>query len=517
MTIPERQHEAAAFLLRLSGARPIETHISAVFLGPGTVWKMKKAVAFPYLDFTTLAARRHFLLRELALNRPAAPGLYRDVVALVRRPEGGLALGDEGEAVEWVLRMARVPEKDFLDRIASSGRLTPRLARALGRAVARYHAGLAPVSGIDHPASLRGLVAENRASALAAGLPENEVLAWEAALLAALRKRDAWLNERAELGFVRRAHGDLHLGNLCLWQGEPVPFDALEFDENLATIDLGYDLAFLLMDLELRGDRENANRVLNSYVSGSGDFGLVGGLPVFLSLRAMVRAHVQAARGLGDEARAFLAAAAGFLRPAPPALIAVGGLPGSGKSTLAHALAPRIGAAPGALVAASDVLRKRGHGVSPETRLPDSAYTPEENRAVLAALVAAVTSVAGLGHAVIAEATFLDPAQRTSIRDAAVTARVPFLGFWLEAPLAELEARVRARSAAAEPDPSDATPAVLQRAASSLGAEGRDGPPLGWPPDWQHLDAAGPMEATLAAALRLAADRGLARRPAEPG
>ncbi len=509
MAIPTAQREAAAFLCRLAGSPPVETHISAVFLGRDTAWKLKKAVAFSYLDFTTLAARHHFLLRELALNGPAAPGLYRDVVALTRRPDGSPALDEPGEPVEWVLRMARVPAEDFLDSIADSGHLTPRLARALGRAVARYHAGLAPLSGIDHPASLYSLAAEIRISALAAGLPETETLAWEASLLAALKVREGWLIRRAEQGFVRRAHGDLHLGNLCLWRGEPVPFDALEFDERLASIDLGFDLAFLLMDLELRGDRASANLVLNSYLAGSGDFGLVGGLPPFLSLRAMVRAHVQASRGLDAEAGRFLAAASGFLRPAPPVLIAVGGLPGSGKSTLAHGLAPRIGAAPGALVVSSDVLRKRRHGVSPETRLPDSAYTPEENRAVHASLMAGAAEVASLGHSVIADATFLDPVHRTAIEAVAASAGVPFLGLWLEAPLTLLENRVAARGAASEPDPSDATQAVLRRAAASLAATDAPAPSGGWPRGWHRLDAAEPSGATLTAALLLA--RGLAQ------
>ncbi len=502
MTIPPAQRESEKFLRGISGAAPIETHISAVFLGRETAWKMKKAVSFPYLDFTTLAARHHFLLRELALNGPAAPGLYGDVVALARGAGGGLGFGGDGEppgeTIEWVLRMARIPAGDFFDRIAGEGRLTPRLARELGRAIAGYHAGLAPIAGIDHPGSLRRVAAENRASALAAGLAAGDVVAWEASLLAALRARESWLVRRAAQGFVRRAHGDLHLGNLCLWQGRPVPFDALEFDERLASIDLGYDLAFLLMDLALRHDRASANLVLNAYVAERGDFGLVGGLPPFLSLRAMVRAHVQAARGFRDEARDYLAAAGVFLRPQPPMLIAVGGLPGSGKSTLAHGLAPWIGAAPGALVLASDVLRKRRHGVSPETRLPDTAYTPEENHAVLAALVAAAGESVGLGHAVIADATFLDPAHRAAIQAAAAAAGVPFLGLWLEVPLRLLEDRVRARGEAPEPDPSDATAAVLRRVAASAGAD--------LPPGWHRLDAAGPAEATLAAAARLERD-----------
>src|ERR1700759_927715 len=125
----------------------------------------------------------------------------------------------------------------------------------------------------------------------------------------ALHAKRNWLTGRSGAGYVRRCHGDLHLGNLCLWEGKPVPFDALEFDEALATIDVAYDLAFLLMDLEHRVDRAAANRVLNRYVARTGDATLVGGLPVFLSLRAMVRAHVEARSGHPDQVGAYLEAA----------------------------------------------------------------------------------------------------------------------------------------------------------------------------------------------------------------
>jgi len=496
MAIPSTQRPAGEFLTGLAGAAPIETHISAVFVGVDTVWKMKKAVRLPYLDFTSLAARRHFLNRELALNAPAAPGLYRDVVPLVRGQAGGLALNGPGEPLEWVLRMGRIPTSDFFDRIALAGKLTPALARQLGRAIARYHAGLVPLTGIDQPASLRRLVAENRASAIASGLAQPSVLAWEQTALGAIERRLDWLEMRAQTGFVRRAHGDLHLGNLCLWRGQPVPFDALEFDERLASIDLAYDLAFTLMDAELKAGRAAANQVLNGYCTESGDILMVGGLPLFLSLRAMVRAHVQAVRQAPDEARALLQAAHAFLAPPAPILVATGGLPGSGKSTLAHALASQFDPAPGALVLGSDVLRKRRHGVAPEVRLPDSAYTSEENLAVASALTANSAEVLGLGHAVIADATFADPALRTGIQGVAHAARVPFIGFWLEAPLDVLESRVDERGRAVTPDPSDATPSVVRRAAASLAA----------PPDagWHRLPAQGSPKQILDAATVLA-------------
>ena len=265
---------------------------------------------------------------------------------------------------------------------------------------------------------------------------------------------------RAEAGFVRRCHGDLHLGNLCLWQGKPVLFDALEFDEALATIDVAYDLAFLLMDLEHRLDRAAANRVLNRYVARTGDADLVGGLPVFLSMRAMIRAHVEARSGHADRVAGYLTAATRYLQPRPPLVIAIGGLPGSGKSTLARALAPLLGAAPGALVLRSDEIRKRQHGVEPEHRLPQSAYTETKSTAVFDELARQVAAAANAGHAVIADATFMDLAHRSLVEAAAQQAGVAFLGIWLSAPQPILEQRIAARAG----DASDATVDVLRAA-----------------------------------------------------
>jgi aminoglycoside phosphotransferase family enzyme/predicted kinase len=460
MSVPPEQAEVAAFLRHLAGSDPIETHISLVFVGAGTVWKLKKAVRLSFLDFTSLDARRRFTLRELELNRAAAPGLYRDVVPVVRRLDGTLGLGDgnERQVIDWVLRMARVPADDFLDSVAMTGRLTPELLDALGDAVAAFHRALPPVTGLDAVASLRRIIQGNIQSAREAGLPEDAVQAWQTQILTRLQAIAEWVGRRVHGGFVRRAHGDLHLGNLCLWQGRVVPFDALEFDEAMATIDLGYDLAFLLMDLDQRVGRTAANRVLNRYVARTGDAALTRGLPVFLSLRAMIRAHVEAKREKTGPAAHYLAAASAYLRTTTPIVLAIGGLPGSGKSTLARSLAPELGSAPGALVLRSDEIRKRQHGVAPEERLPQSAYSDAASEAVFAELAVLARETAAGGHAVIADATFVETRERARVETAARTSGAPFLGVWLEAPLAELEARITARPR----DVSDATVAVLR-------------------------------------------------------
>jgi aminoglycoside phosphotransferase family enzyme/predicted kinase len=476
MTAPPQQAEVVAFLRSVAGSDPLETHISLVFVGSDTVWKLKKAVRLSFLDFTSLESRRRFTLREFELNHPAAPGLYHDVVPIVRHADGTLGFGQpEQPVVEWVLRMARVPAGDFFDTIAAKAGLSPELLDSLGDTVAAFHRELAPQAGIDAVAAMRRVVEGNAQAARDAGLADDDVKVWLVAIGRALDAIAAWLAQRACEGFVRRAHGDLHLGNLCLWQGRPVPFDALEFDEAMATIDVGYDLAFLLMDLDQRVSRAAANRVLNRYVARTADAALTRGLPVFLSLRAMVRAHVEAKRGNADIGAHYLSAAICYLNMKSAAVVAIGGLPGSGKSTMARALAPELGHAPGALILRSDEIRKRQYDVAPEEHLSQSAYGDAASEAVFAELAALAGVCARGGHVAVCDATFIDQRHRKAIEAAARTAGVPFVGLWLEAPLADLEARIAARGR----DASDATIAVLR-------AVSRHNPGAG---DWLAIDA----------------------------
>lgn len=463
MDIPATQREVAEFLARLTGHGVVETHISAVFLAGEEVLKLKKAVSLGFLDFTALSERERLLRHECAINAPHAPGLYLGVEAITRGPDGALRLGGEGPAIDWVLRMRRLPADAFLD-----ARPCPdaALLEALADAVAAMHASQPPVPGPDR---LRHVIDGNLDAMRGAGIPEGEARAWHVAAVALHTRLAPWCDERAAAGFRRRCHGDLHLGNICLLDGRPVPFDALEFDEDLASIDVGYDLAFLLMDLELRHGRPAANRVLNRYVARGGDAALLRGLPLWLSLRAVIRAHVAARRG--QDWQALLRAAMAWLDPPAPRLVAVGGLQGTGKSTLARALAPDLGPAPGALVLRSDDTRKRLAGVAPETRLDAAHYTAGANAAVFAELRRLARVALDAGHAVVLDAVF----SREPEREAVASLHPSFVGLWLEAPLEVLRARVAARRG----DASDADVPVLE--ASAARDPGRI--------VWQHIDA----------------------------
>jgi aminoglycoside phosphotransferase family enzyme/predicted kinase len=488
VTIPPGQAGAAALCIAETGAgTPVETHVSAVFVGRDRVLKLRKAVRLPFLDQTEPARRDALAAREIALNAPHAPGLYRGLRRITRAADGSLALDGAGEPVETLVEMAPIPPGDFLDAVAAAGGLDAALLDTLGDAVAALHAA-APraAAGHDEVARFAHVLDGNLDSALAAGLDAATARAWHGAARARLALLAPLLAARAAAGFVRRCHGDLHLGNLALWQGRPVPFDALEFDEALATTDTGHDLAFLLMDLDLRAGRAAANRVFARYVARSGDAGLCAGLALWLSTRAMVRAHVAAAAGR-DGAR-YLAFAQAVLRPVPPRLVAVGGVTGTGKTRLARRLAPLLGAAPGALHLRSDEIRKRQHGAAPETRLPPEAYTPEASARVHDELVRMAGVALSAGHSVVADAMFLDPAMRAAVEAAAGAAR--FDGLWLTAPPDVLEARVAARRG----DASDADAAVLRRVLAAHPG----------PLSWHVLDATLDAEPGARAALGLA-------------
>jgi predicted kinase len=279
------------------------------------------------------------------------------------------------------------------------------------------------------------------------------------------------LKERALGGYVRHCHGDLHLRNIVEIDGAPVLFDAIEFDDRIATIDVLYDLAFLLMDLGARGLTAHANALLNAYLDAAGDTGdLIGlaALPLFLSMRAMVRAKVELLRGelAQDAARAgaFLKAsnyvrlARDHLGPSRPHLIAIGGLSGSGKSSVARALAPTLGAFPGAVHVRSDRERKRLYGVPDEERLPAAAYAQEATDLVYRICrKRAMMALAG-GRTVIVDAVHAKPDERDEIARLARRMGAPFTGIWLDAPPAALRQRIEARKG----DVSDATPSVLE-------------------------------------------------------
>jgi uncharacterized protein len=462
---PDRTREVAAFLSQMDAfegtpAERIETHAARVFLSGDRAIKIKKPVALGYLDFSTLDQRRRALARELELNRPNAPEIYLDLVPVVRTGDGGLALGGEGEPVEWALVMRRFDQDQLLDRIAEKAPLDAGLATALADAVLAAHRK-APVADADQVAAMTRLIGQLSHDLERLGQPG----AFRIAAGQALERARGCLSARGPGGFVRRCHGDLHLGNIVVIDGRPVLFDALEFDEKMATIDVLYDLAFLLMDLVRRNQRPAATRVLNRYLLGApGNEAGLAALPLFLGLRAGVRAMVTAERSRQsgeDDPRIgeYLGAALHDFAPPPPRLVAVGGFSGTGKTTLAAMLAPGLGAGPGALHLRSDVERKALFGVSETTRLAPEHYEPEITARVYRRVCERALAALQAGHSVVADAVFARADERQALEDIARQAKAGFTGIWLSAPRDRLAERVTARRG----DASDATAAVVAR------------------------------------------------------
>jgi aminoglycoside phosphotransferase family enzyme/predicted kinase len=501
---PEDQQEVFAFLADPANhggktVHRIDTHAASVFLAGDRALKVKRAVRFPFLDHSTLEKREGACRSELAVNAPYAPEIYRGVVPITREAGGKLAIGGSGTAVEWAVEMRRFDEQRTLDHLG--GEIDETLADALGRAVAAAHA---KAPAVDPQAWIAAIGAYIDEHTEAFGhhpdiFPAAKVAAFARASRAAYQRITPLLRERGRHGFIRRIHGDLHLGNIVLIDGKPVLFDAIEFSEVIASGDVFYDLAFLLMDLLERGLTKAANIVFNRYLAETRrveDLDAPAALPFFLSLRAAIRAKVTAARmerapatehaAIKRTALAYFVFASRAIAPPPPKFIAVGGLSGTGKSKLGRDLAPEIEPMPGAVIVRSDVERKALFGVGETEKLPTDAYTDDVTARVYAVLADKARRVFAAGHSVIVDAVFAEPQERAAIAAAAKSGNSALCGLFLTADLATRLNRVGRRAR----DASDADRSVAQA------QEGFDLGRL----DWIPIDASGPPEATLSQA-----------------
>ena len=503
----DAQSEVIVFLCRpesygLDGGPAVETaetHISIVFLAGEHAYKLKRAVKFPYLDFSTPELRHAACEAELALNRRTAPHLYLEVRAISRRPDGSIGWGDEGTPLDWVVVMRRFDQAQLFDRLARAGGLTAPLMLDLAAHIAEFHRAAEPRPHHGGGAVMQEVAATNLRilrDRHAAGFDAARVDALEQRLHEALARLGPLLDKRRAQGKVRRCHGDLHLRNICLFDGKPLIFDCIEFSEPIASIDVLYDVAFLLMDLLHCGEARCANLVLNRYLDLTGEDDGLAAMPVFMTLRAVIRAHVTASvaehatGGKRDaqfaDARDYAERATAIMRPSPPRLVAVGGLSGSGKSSLAARLAPELGIAPGARVLRSDVLRKRRFGLMPEERLPPEGYRPDVTAQVYRELCERAAAALASGYAAVIDAVALREQERRAFLEVAQNANVPFTGLWLDAPAAAMRARIESRRG----DASDASPDILdQQLQSDPGSL-----------DWRRMDARGDLEETLARA-----------------
>jgi len=502
----ENQDEIFAFLAKPAtygladsaenSIKRIDTHGAVVFLAGPDAYKIKRAIYYPFMDFSTLEKRRAACENEIRVNRPNAPDIYLEVLPIRRTPQGLRLGGEDGDIVEWAVHARRFDDNKTLDKLALRGELDLATAARLAEAVSDAHAR-APRHELSTAERFRGWM-NDTLDGLAASpaFPAAEVADLRARFLAAYGAVAPLLEKRETQGKVRRCHGDVHLRNIVVENGAPVLFDAIEFDDGLATIDILYDLAFVLMDFWQRGLRNHANLLFNRYLWRAPELeqeleGLAA-LPLFLAQRAAIRALVTAALSTLDardhsaEARQFFQAAEDFLRPRSARLVAVGGFSGSGKSTLAAALAADLGRAPGAVHLRSDIERKRLFGTNEFVALSQEAYRPEVTAQIYARLLSLAEIALRAGESVIVDAVHAKPEERDALAALAARLGLSFTGLWLDAPVETLAARVEAR----QNDASDAREAVVrQQVARPLGAL-----------DWTQLDAGQPLEELVKAA-----------------
>jgi len=477
-TLIEALQNPALYDHPVHGIRVLETHISWVLLTGDYAYKIKKRVDLGFLDYSTLERRRRCCEEELRLNRRLAPTLYLAVLPITGEAAHP-AWDGTGPVIEYALKMREFPQAAQLDRVLRRGELTSGHISQLARLVAAFH-DAATVAGRESPYGVAEQVWQPALQNFQQIRPYLDA-ARDREILDALqhwsevefhRLTPVWSARKSD-GCIRECHGDMHLGNMALVDGELLIFDCIEFSEALRWIDVMSESAFVVMDLDDRGRPDLAQRFLNDYLQHGGDYGGLQVLRFYQVYRALVRAKVACIRlaqpGLPNveraethaRARRYLALAQRYTRPVPTPLIITHGLSGSGKTTLSDVLVE----SGGAIRVRSDVERKRLFGLAPEAR-SDSAlaaglYSKEADDRTYGCLANRARVIIASGFPVVVDAAFLQRAQRDLFRTLAAELNVPFVIFHCYAPASLLRQRIQ-RRAAARSDASEADLAVLE-------------------------------------------------------
>jgi uncharacterized protein len=452
---------------------PIEltqTHASYVLLTGDFVYKLKKPVNFGFLDYSTVANRKHFCEEELRLNQRGAGELYLEVLAIAKQGNH-YHLGNDGEIVDYAVKMLQFPQSTLLSNMFEAGTITTADMEELGKVVAQFHAHAqtsAYISSFGEIAKIRESIDDNyRHTEKYIGRTQTQTQFVETKAYT-----DRYFSEHPELfidrvtgGFIRECHGDLHLRNICRWQDKILLFDCIEFNEAFRFVDTIYDVAFTMMDLEARGRKDLANRFLNTYTEQTGDWEGLQVLPLYLSRQAYVRAKVtsfliddpgipsadkdKAAKTAGDYYRQ----AWEYTRSHQGKLIMLSGLSGAGKSTLGKKIAREIGG----IHLRSDAIRKHLGGIPLLAKGDATLYTPEMTAKTYDRVLALGAKLAVLGFTVILDAKYDRQSLRAAAIDLAQAQGIPLEMIYCTAPEAVLRDRLQQRTG----DITDATVDLL--------------------------------------------------------
>ena len=458
----------------VDGFQIIETHISQVILTGQYAYKIKKPMDFGFLDFSTLARRKHFCEEELRLNRRLAEPLYLEVLPITGTPEQPV-IGGEGEPFEYVLKMRQFRQNQLFDQQQESGELKPELLSSLAQQVASFHDSLEPLAEdkpLGTPEAVYAAMQEN--------FDQIRPMIDDQALLNQLDNLEAWtqttferhrdlIAQRRSDGFVRECHGDLHLANITVYDGKVTVFDCIEFSEPFRWIDVINDLAFLLMDLESRREPALANLVLNTYLEYRDDFDALPLLPLYKAYRALVRAKIalftmanpalneQEKEALLKRYRDYAQLAEDYSSIPNRYLLATVGLSASGKTCVSAAMAQELGL----IRLRSDIERKRLHGLAPleNSKSPTGGnlYSTEANERTYQRLAKLASGLLSAGLPVIIDAACLKVSERALFSAVAESQGVPFALIHCEAPEDLRKQWVRKRKG----DASEATEELL--------------------------------------------------------
>jgi len=459
--------------------RLLETHISWVLLTGDYAYKIKKPVNLGFLDFSTLGMRGHYCEEELRLNRRFAPELYLEVVT-VRGTPAAPHIGGEGPLLDYAVKMREFPQDALASQMLEHGTFGAAEVDALAALVADFHEGAAAAGPLDRlgaPETIIAAALQNFYEIMPRLQLARNKEAAQVLRVWTEREGEARHGEfvaRKRAGRVRECHGDLHLGNMVVTGGHPLPFDCIEFNDELRWIDVLSEVAFIVMDLHDRRRPDLAWRFLNRYLEASGDYEGLAVLRYYLVYRALVRAKVHLIRsqqpGLlkSDKSRlqtafhGYLRLASQLSRAGGIALLITHGLSGSGKTTATQALIEHIGA----VRVRSDVERKRLHGLKPLERSgsgrDSGIYTPAATEATYERLAAAAEMTISAGYPAVVDAAFLKHAERSRLHEIARRRGVPFIVLDFDAPEKLLRERVAQRAAAGS-DASEADLSILER------------------------------------------------------
>jgi aminoglycoside phosphotransferase family enzyme/predicted kinase len=448
----------------------LQTHISYVLLTGDFVYKVKKPVKLSFLDFSTLEARRHFCEQEVRLNRRGAPGIYLGVESICEY-EGRHRLDGGGPPVEYAVKMIEFPQEGLFSSMLAAGKLGPEQIDLLARRVAEYHRDAptsAQVAEFGAPDRIRQTFNDNSAATrqfVGDVQPVGQFEQTRAFTDRFFAEYRQVLEDRATRGFVRECHGDLHLGNICLFRDHVLLFDCIEFNESFRCIDVIQDAAFAPMDLQAARRGDLANRFINTYAERTGDWQGLQLLPLHLCRQAYVRGKVNALLTLEPEvdpaAREKARAAASqyfhlawsYSQPRQGRLVLVAGLSGSGKSTLARQLAIEWDA----IHIRSDAVRKHLAGVELDEKGGEAIYTAEHTARTYDEMLELGLLLAGRGFTVILDATFNRRHFRRAAIDCASAAPIPLQILYCVASANVLRDRLSRR----QKDVSDAGPEIL--------------------------------------------------------